>query len=61
MHGFTYSGHPVAGAVGLANSDIMEREGMVENAAKLGAYFLSALRASAAIPLWAAFTAWALS
>jgi len=26
MHGFTYSGHPVGGAVGLANLDIMERE-----------------------------------
>jgi L-2,4-diaminobutyrate transaminase len=45
MHGFTYSGHPVGGAVGLANLDIMEREGMVDNAAKLGAYFLSGLKA----------------
>ena len=33
MHGFTYSGHPVGGAVGLANLDIMEREGLVENSA----------------------------
>ena len=30
MHGFTYSGHPVGGAIGLANLDIMEREGLVE-------------------------------
>jgi L-2,4-diaminobutyrate transaminase len=45
MHGFTYSGHPVGGALGLANLDIMEREGMVENAAKVGPYFLEALRA----------------
>jgi L-2,4-diaminobutyrate transaminase len=45
MHGFTYSGHPVGGALGLANLDIMEREGMVENSAKLGPYFLEAMRA----------------
>ncbi len=45
MHGFTYSGHPVGGAVGLANIDIMEREGLVENAAKLGAYFLERMTA----------------
>jgi L-2,4-diaminobutyrate transaminase len=38
MHGFTYSGHPVGGAVGLANLDIMEREGLVENSAAMGAY-----------------------
>jgi L-2,4-diaminobutyrate transaminase len=38
MHGFTYSGHPVGGAVGLANLEIMEREGMVENAARVGPY-----------------------
>jgi L-2,4-diaminobutyrate transaminase len=44
MHGFTYSGHPVGGAVGMANLDIMEREGLIENSAKLGAYFLSRLR-----------------
>ena len=36
MHGFTYSGHPVGGAVGLANLDIIEREGLVENSARIG-------------------------
>ncbi len=30
VHGFTYSGHPVACAVALANIDIIEREGLVE-------------------------------
>lgn len=44
MHGFTYSGHPVGGAVGLANLAIMENEGMVENSAKVGAYFLKKLQ-----------------
>ena len=37
MHGFTYSGHPVGGAIGLANLDIMESEGLVDNAAEVGA------------------------
>lgn len=29
-HGYTYSGHPVACAVALANLDVIEREGLVE-------------------------------
>ncbi len=44
MHGFTYSGHPVGGAVGLANLDIMEREGLVENSAAMGGYLRDQLR-----------------
>jgi L-2,4-diaminobutyrate transaminase len=44
MHGFTYSGHPVGGAVAMANIDIMEREKLVENSAAMGAYFLQQLR-----------------
>jgi L-2,4-diaminobutyrate transaminase len=44
MHGFTYSGHPVGGAIGMANLDIMEREGLIENAAKVGAYLINQLR-----------------
>src|SRR5215475_7196551 len=39
MHGFTYSGHPVGAALGLVNIDIMEREGLVEQAAEVGPYF----------------------
>ena len=31
MHGFTYGGHTVSAAVALANLDIMEREGLVDN------------------------------
>ena len=38
MHGFTYSGHPVGGALGLVNIDIMEREGLVEQSAEVGGY-----------------------
>ena len=34
----TYGGHPVATAVGLRNVEIIEREGLVANSAKMGAY-----------------------
>ncbi|MEM1318491.1 MAG: aminotransferase class III-fold pyridoxal phosphate-dependent enzyme, partial [Pseudomonadota bacterium] len=30
FHGYTYSGHPVACAVALANIDIIEREGLID-------------------------------
>ncbi|MBN9266212.1 MAG: aminotransferase class III-fold pyridoxal phosphate-dependent enzyme [Hyphomicrobium sp.] len=43
MHGFTYSGHPVGAALGLTNIDIMEREGLVEQAAEVGAYLKTLL------------------
>jgi adenosylmethionine-8-amino-7-oxononanoate aminotransferase len=35
-HGFTYSGHPTACAVGLRNLRILEEEGLVERAAERG-------------------------
>jgi len=44
MHGFTYSGHPVGASLGLVNIDIMERDGLVEQAAEIGPYFLGVLR-----------------
>ena len=44
MHGFTYSGHPVGCAVALANLDLIERDGLVDNAAQLGPFLLQALR-----------------
>lgn len=37
-HGFTYAGHPVGCAAALANLAIIEREGLVEQAADTGAY-----------------------
>ena len=43
-HGYTYSGHPVAAAAALANLDIIEREGLVQNAAEVGRYLQSRLR-----------------
>ncbi len=31
LHGFTFAGHPVCAAVALANIEVMEREGILEN------------------------------
>jgi adenosylmethionine-8-amino-7-oxononanoate aminotransferase len=36
MHAYTNSAHPTAAAVALKNLEIMEREGLVENAAAMG-------------------------
>lgn len=43
-HGFTYSGHPLGGAIGCANLEILSRENLVANAATVGRYFLALLR-----------------
>jgi putrescine aminotransferase len=43
-HGFTYNGHPVGAAVALANLDIIEREGLIERAARVGDRMLERLR-----------------
>ncbi|WP_428776031.1 aspartate aminotransferase family protein [Vibrio sp.] len=37
-HGYTYSGHPLGAAAANCNLDIIEREGLVENAARVGDY-----------------------
>lgn len=50
-HGFTYSGHPVATAAGLANLAILEREGLVERVRDdVGPYFQEKLFAFADHP-----------
>ncbi|WP_110649505.1 aminotransferase [Salinicola peritrichatus] len=43
-HGWTYSGHPLGAAAAMANLDIIEREGLVGNAAETGAYFNARLK-----------------
>ena len=43
-HGFTYSGHPTACAVGLRNLQILEEERLVEQAAERGAYMLGRMQ-----------------
>ena len=37
-HGWTYSGHPLDAAAGLANLDLLEREKLTENARDTGSY-----------------------
>jgi putrescine aminotransferase len=44
MHAATYSGHPTCCAVGLANVAIIEREGLVDRAAKMGKWFVDTLK-----------------
>lgn len=36
MHGFTYSGHPIACSVGLKNIEIIENERLVQNSQEMG-------------------------
>lgn len=50
MHVHTYNNHPVSTATGLKNVEIIEREGLVENSAVVGAYMLDGLRSLAGHP-----------
>lgn len=43
MHGFTYSGHPVACAVALRNIQIIEDENLPANAGEVGPYMIDEL------------------
>lgn len=43
MHGYTYSGHPLACAAALANLDIVMDENLAANAGKIGDYFIERL------------------
>jgi putrescine---pyruvate transaminase len=43
-HGFTYSGHPTACAVGLRNLQLLEDEHLVERAAEMGAHLQERLQ-----------------
>jgi putrescine aminotransferase len=52
VHGFTWSGHPVACAVSLKNIEIMEREKMVDRVHDdIGPYFQKAVASLAGHPL----------
>lgn len=42
-HGSTYGGNPVACAAALASIDVIEKEGLLENARKMGEYFMGKL------------------
>ncbi len=43
-HGYTYGGHPIAAAAAMANIDIFERDGLVENANEVGGYMQARVR-----------------
>ena len=43
-HGYTYGAHPVAAAAAMANLDVIEREGLVDNSDKVGGYMQEQLR-----------------
>ncbi len=51
FHGYTYSGHPVACAAGLATLDIFREEKLVEKAAALSSDFLDRVFALRDIPI----------
>src|SRR5581483_3830425 len=51
MHGYTYCGHPVACAVALKNLEIIEREGLAENARRVGAYLRERLESLLELPV----------
>lgn len=51
-HGFTYSGHPVASAVAIANIELLQREKIVETVGSdTGPYFQNCLRELESHPL----------
>ncbi|MDG2521218.1 aminotransferase [Caulobacter segnis] len=43
-HGYTYSAHPLCAAAGLANLELIEREGIIDNVREVGPYLLAGLR-----------------
>lgn len=43
-HGSTFGGNPLAAAVGLEALKVLEEEGMVQNSATLGKYFIEQMR-----------------
>ncbi len=45
MHGYTYGGHPAACAAAVANIDLIERDGLVERANKVGERLSAGLEA----------------
>ncbi len=50
FHGHTYSGHPIACAVALANLDLIEQEGLVERALTIGDWLRESLRPATELP-----------
>jgi adenosylmethionine-8-amino-7-oxononanoate aminotransferase len=51
MHAATYSAHPTCCAVALRNLDILERENLVDRAARMGARLLEGLQSLRELPV----------
>jgi len=51
MHGFTFAGHPIGCAVALANIDVMEHEGVIDNVRENEAGFRAMLDSLRDIPV----------
>src|SRR5262249_1042653 len=50
FHGYTYSGHPLAAAAGIATLDLYKDEGLFERAAKLEPVFADAMMSLKGLP-----------
>jgi len=50
FHGYTYSGHPLAAAAGLATLDLYRTEGLFERAAAIAPYWEDALHSLRGVP-----------
>jgi beta-alanine--pyruvate transaminase len=50
FHGYTYSGHPLAAAAGLATLSVYEEEGLFERAASLESYWADAVHSLRGTP-----------
>ena len=50
FHGYTYSGHPLAAAAGLATLDVYETEGLFQRASDLAPYWQEAVHSLKGLP-----------
>src|SRR5262245_30203876 len=50
-NGYTYSSHPVACAAGLANIEIIERDGLLEHVRQIAPYFQARLQELSNLPI----------
>ena len=50
FHGYTYSGHPLACAAGLASLEIFENDGVLENAQSVASYWEDAVHSLKGLP-----------
>jgi adenosylmethionine-8-amino-7-oxononanoate aminotransferase len=51
VHGFTFGGHPVCAAIALANLDVFEHEGIIENVREREAEFRAMLDSLRELPI----------